>query len=76
VAESEKYQIFSGLRVLELTQYIAGPMMGKLMADLGADVIKIDVAPRGYMMRYYGRRAGRAPSSSVKTVARTVFVST
>jgi CoA:oxalate CoA-transferase len=65
VAESEKDRIFSGVRVLDLTQYIAGPMAGKLMADLGAEVIKIEVAPRGDMMRYYGPPAGQS----------TVFVS-
>jgi crotonobetainyl-CoA:carnitine CoA-transferase CaiB-like acyl-CoA transferase len=27
--------MFLNIRVLDLTQYIAGPMMGKLMADIG-----------------------------------------
>ncbi len=57
--------IFSGLRVLDLTQYIAGPMAGKRLADLGAEVIKIEVAPHGDMMRYYGPPAGQS----------TVFIS-
>src|SRR5262249_31659880 len=60
VAASETDGIFSGLRVLDLTQYIAGPMMGKLLADLGAEVIKIEVAPRGDMMRYYGPPNGQS----------------
>jgi CoA:oxalate CoA-transferase len=54
VAASGDEGIFSGIRVLDLTQYIAGPMMGKLLADLGAEVIKVEVAPQGDMMRYYG----------------------
>ncbi|HKV53798.1 MAG TPA: CoA transferase [Candidatus Binataceae bacterium] len=58
--ESAKAGIFSGIRVLDLTQYIAGPMMGKLMADLGAEVIKIEVAPLGDMMRYYGPPNGQS----------------
>jgi crotonobetainyl-CoA:carnitine CoA-transferase CaiB-like acyl-CoA transferase len=34
----------SGLRVLELGQYIAAPAAGQLLADLGADVIKLEPA--------------------------------
>ncbi|MBV8773619.1 MAG: CoA transferase [Deltaproteobacteria bacterium] len=52
--------IFCGIRVLDLTQYIAGPMMGKLLSDLGADVIKIEIAPQGDMMRYYGPPRGQS----------------
>jgi crotonobetainyl-CoA:carnitine CoA-transferase CaiB-like acyl-CoA transferase len=60
VADSESDRMFSGLRVLDLTQYIAGPMIGKLMADLGAEVIKIEVAPHGDMMRHYGPPSGQS----------------
>jgi crotonobetainyl-CoA:carnitine CoA-transferase CaiB-like acyl-CoA transferase len=60
VAASDNDGIFSGIRVLDLTQYIAGPMMGKLLADLGAEVIKIEVAPQGDMMRYYGPPSGQS----------------
>ncbi len=39
-----------GLRVLELANFIAGPLAGTLLADMGADVIKIE-PPKGDMAR-------------------------
>lgn len=37
----------SGVRVLDLTQYLSGPACTLLMAGLGADVIKVEPAPGG-----------------------------
>jgi crotonobetainyl-CoA:carnitine CoA-transferase CaiB-like acyl-CoA transferase len=40
----------AGLRVIELANFIAGPLAGTLLADMGADVIKVE-PPNGDMAR-------------------------
>lgn len=39
--------ILDGIRVLDFTQYLAGPSATRLMAEMGAEVIKIETAPGG-----------------------------
>jgi CoA:oxalate CoA-transferase len=40
----------AGIRVIELANFIAGPLAGTLLADMGADVVKIE-PPQGEMGR-------------------------
>ena len=44
----------SGLRVLELARILAGPWAGQLLADLGADVIKVERKGAGDDTRVWG----------------------
>jgi crotonobetainyl-CoA:carnitine CoA-transferase CaiB-like acyl-CoA transferase len=43
-------QPLAGLRVIELANFIAGPLAGTLLADMGADVVKVE-PPQGDMGR-------------------------
>jgi len=43
----ENDRMFAGVRVLDFTQYLAGPTVTRFMAELGADVIKVEQAPAG-----------------------------
>jgi len=45
----------SGLRLIEMGQLIAGPFCGQLMADHGAEVIKVEPPKVGDAMRNWGQ---------------------
>ncbi|WP_267380909.1 MULTISPECIES: CaiB/BaiF CoA-transferase family protein [unclassified Sphingomonas] len=44
----------AGLRVLELARILAGPWAGQLLADLGADVVKVERPGEGDDTRHWG----------------------
>ena len=44
-----------GVRVIELGQLLAGPLCGQLLADFGAEVIKVEPPGVGDPMREWGR---------------------
>lgn len=52
----QQKHILEGYRVLDLTQYIAGPTVTRLMAEMGAEVIKVEMLPFGDPTRTGGFR--------------------
>ncbi|MEM7467287.1 MAG: CoA transferase [Pseudomonadota bacterium] len=40
-------KILQGIRVVDFTQYLAGPVVTRLMAEMGAEIIKVEQAPNG-----------------------------
>ena len=43
--------ILNGIRVVDLARYIAGPFCGMLLADMGAEVIKVEKPEIGEVTR-------------------------
>lgn len=48
------YTLLEGLKLLELGQFISAPYCGKLLADMGAEVMKIEPPATGDPARQYG----------------------
>lgn len=53
-----------GIRVLELGNYMAGPYAGTLLADMGADVVKVEVPAGGDYSRSLGPFAPGSPDGA------------
>ncbi|MDA7727022.1 CoA transferase, partial [Pseudomonadales bacterium] len=50
----------SGLKVLDLSRVLAGPFAGRMLSDLGADVVKVE-PPDGDITRYWGKDISGLP---------------
>jgi crotonobetainyl-CoA:carnitine CoA-transferase CaiB-like acyl-CoA transferase len=48
---AQQEHVLTGYKVLDFTQYIAGPTVTRMMAEMGAEVIKVEMAPRGDNVR-------------------------
>ena len=66
----------AGFKVIDATQMIAGPLASMVLADLGADVVKIENPAGGDRMRYLGHRVGSigALFANVNRGKRTIAV--
>jgi crotonobetainyl-CoA:carnitine CoA-transferase CaiB-like acyl-CoA transferase len=60
----------AGVKVLELAQIMAGPTCGLMLADLGADVIKVERAPGGDDTRRMNRPAVNGESAAFMAMNR------
>lgn len=60
----------AGAKVLELAQIMAGPTCGMLLADLGADVIKVERLPGGDDTRSYSRPSVNGESAAFMAMNR------
>src|SRR6202046_4734248 len=54
---ANKPQMLEGYRVLDFTQFVAGPTCTRLLAEMGAEVIKLELAPSGDRVRADGLKS-------------------
>ncbi len=69
-ADGNEGAALTGLRVIELGQLIAGPFCGQLLADFGAEVIKIEAPGKGDPMREWGQEKQHGQSLWWPVIAR------
>ena len=60
-------ECLSGVRVLDLSQYLPGPYATQMLADLGAEVVKVE-PPAGDPLRALGPRDGDGVSAFYKLI--------
>ena len=60
-------RIFEGVRIIDVTQYLAGPVATRLFVDLGAEVIKVELPPNGEGSRRLRFSAGDGRKGAAAT---------
>ena len=51
MSNEELVHVLDGYKVLDFTQVLAGPTVTRLMAEMGAEIIKVELAPKGDFSR-------------------------
>lgn len=59
-----------GVRVLDLSRVFAGPLCGQVLADFGAEVIKVEHPKRGDDTRDWGLRIGKTETTYYNSMNR------
>lgn len=60
----------SGIRVLDLSRVLAGPLCGQALGDFGAEVIKVEHPTRGDDTRDWGLRVGETETAYFNSMNR------
>ncbi|KAF1044327.1 CaiB/BaiF CoA transferase family protein [Xylophilus sp.] len=60
-----------GVRVLDLSRVFAGPLCGQVLADFGAEVVKVEHPGRGDDTRDWGLRIGRTETTYYNSMNRS-----
>lgn len=61
---TQKLPMLSGIKVIDITQFVAGPTASRILAELGADVTKVELAPYGDRSRVQGVKPKEAPEGA------------